>query len=57
MEYILAQFQGHIVAVRLAGGRVLRGVLVIGGISNRLENLDTGEVSEFDADEVVWVED
>lgn len=57
MEQILAGLQGHIVVVTMASGRVLRGVLVIGGRCNRLEDLDTGAVVEFDADEVEWVED
>jgi len=57
MEHILAQLQGHIVAVVLASGVVLRGVLVFGGMCNRLRDLDLGEVFEFDADEVERVED
>ena len=57
MGQILAGLQGHIVAVTLISGEVLRGVLVVGGMDNRLQDLDTGEVVEFDADQVESVED
>jgi hypothetical protein len=52
MEHILAQFQGHIVAVTLHDGRILWGVLLVGGMYNRLWDLDLDEVFEFGADEV-----
>ena len=57
MEQILAGLQGHIVAVKLKDGRILYGVLLVGGMCNRLQDLDLGEVFEFDADEVERVED
>ena len=58
----LAQRRGLLYGDRPNVSEAARQVLAVGldmfdGMGNRLQDLDTGEVVEFDTDEVEWVED